>query len=373
MIMRRFVSLFLIGLLLSVTFATPLTASACGGFFCRNTPISQTAERIIFAVDTKNRMITSVVGINYTGDAAEFSWVVPVPSVPELDVAETKSLDHLADATNLVFNFPDNPCMVVMSANAQGGGGDTQPVPGAPPFLKTGQVGPFDYAIIRNEKPDAMVAWLRENKYQVTPEMEPLVNQYVKEGQYFLAMKLQRGKEISEIKPVVMRYTGVDPAIPIRLTAVASVPNLQLLVWVLGSVQYVPQNYAHPEVDYSRMRAGFVQVQESGSSFLSLQTYQDERRFYQEKYQGKAFVTEYAQPMNVLLKDTRLTDKEGLDPVLTKLFSQYAYVTRLRGQMNPDQMTLDPVFTADPNAKDVTNLIDLNKFVNGKTFWRCNG
>jgi hypothetical protein len=238
-------------------------------------------------------------------------------------------------------------------------------------FLKTGVVGPFDYAIIRNERTDAMIAWLRENKYQVTPEMEPLVNQYVKEGQYFLAMKLQRGKDVTEIKPVVMKYSGVDPAIPIRLTAVAAIPNMQIVVWVLGSTQYVPQNYAHPEIDFSRMRAGFVPVQESGSQYTSLQTYQDERRFYQEKYAGKAFVTEYAQPMRNLLEDVRLKEKDALDPLVAKLFSEYSYVTRLRGQMNPNQMTLDPVFTADTNAPDVSNVIDLAKFVDARTFWRC--
>ncbi len=372
MISRRIVSVVLIALVLGVSLGIPISASACGGFFCRNTPISQTAERIIFAVDTKARIVTSVVGINYTGEAAEFSWVVPVPDVPELDVAETKSLDHIADATNLVFNPPQNPCQVVFSsANTAGGGGSVVPVPQEAPFLKTGVVGPFDYAIIRNEKTDSMIAWLRENKYQITPEMEPLVSQYVKEGQYFLAMKLQRGKEVTEIKPVVMTYSGVDPAIPIRLTAVAAVPNLQLIVWVLGSVQYVPQNYAHPEIDYSRMRAGFMQVQESGSSYVSLQTYQDERRFVQEKYQGKAFVTEYAQPMRNLLADVRVNQKDALDPLIAKLFSQYSYVTRLRGQMNPNQMTLDPIFTADTNAKDVSNVIDLAKYVKPETFWRC--
>jgi len=339
--------------------------------FCRNIPISQTAERIIFAVDTKARTVTSVVGINYTGDAAEFSWVVPVPNVPELDVAETKSLDRLADVTNVSFNVPPNPCPVLQMASATQVAFAPTSLATATPFLKTGTVGPFDYAIIRNEQTDAMIAWLRENKYQITPEMEPLVSQYVKEGQYFLAMKLQRGKEVTEIKPIVMKYTGVDPAIPIRLTAVAAVPNLQLLVWILGSTQYVPQNYAHAEIDYSRMRSGFVQVQESSSRYLTLQTYQNERGFIQDKYQGKAFITEYAQPMHTLLADVRMNQQEALDPVIAKLIGQYSYITRLRGQMNPNQMTLDPIFTADANAKDVTNVIDLAKYIQPEVFWRC--
>lgn len=369
---RRVLSLFIVILIACTTLATPRIAAACGGFFCQNLPISQTAERIIFAVDTQKRVITSVVGIAYTGEASEFSWIVPVPSVPELDVAETKSLDALADATNLVFKFPDNPCMILMSAVSGINGADDEP-PATQPFLRTGSVGPFDYAIIRNERADSMLAWLRENKYRVTADMEPLIAQYVKEGQYFLAMKLQRGKAVSEIKPVVMRYTGVNPAIPIRLTAVAAVPNMQLLVWILGGARFVPQNYAAAEVDFSRMRGtmGFAQVVEGGSMYVSLNSYQAERKFIQDRYAGKAFVTEYAQPMSVLSQDTRLKTPGALDPVIAKLFADYSYVTRLRGQISPDQMTLDPIFVAKPGSVNVSNQIDLAKFVEAKAFWGC--
>ena len=61
--------------------------AACGGLFCQSTPVDQLAERIIFTVN-KNDTITAYVQINYTGEAHDFSWVVPVPSVPKVDVAE---------------------------------------------------------------------------------------------------------------------------------------------------------------------------------------------------------------------------------------------------------------------------------------------
>lgn len=78
-----------------------LTASpalACGGFFCTSVPIDQSAERIIFTINDDNT-ITAIVGINYVGAAEDFSWVVPVPSVPELDVADVSLINTLQQST----------------------------------------------------------------------------------------------------------------------------------------------------------------------------------------------------------------------------------------------------------------------------------
>jgi hypothetical protein len=82
--------------------------AACGGLFCQNTPVDQLAERIIFTVN-KNDTITAYVQINYTGEAPDFSWVVPVPSVPKVDVAEIASFDELSNLTAPVFIPPLMP------------------------------------------------------------------------------------------------------------------------------------------------------------------------------------------------------------------------------------------------------------------------
>jgi hypothetical protein len=354
--------LFLVVVSMLTTLTTPPIASACGGFFCTNSPVDQTAERIIFAVNKDDSTITAVVGISYTGTASEFSWVVPVPSPPKLDVAETKSLDALSTATNLEFIVPKAPCPLPLAA----AGGD----PGGG-FLQTGQVGPFDYAIIKNEKTDEMIAWLRENGYQITKEMEPLIVVYVKEGMYFLAMKLKRGADVLEIKPVVMTYNSTKPMIPLRLTAVAAVEDLQVVVWILGDAQYVPENYGHPKVDFGRMRNGFQPVQESGLTYTTLVTYKAEQKRFQEEYKGLAFITEYAQPTTKLLSTAPISEADKVDPIVMGLLKKYPYITRLRAQMSPKEMTVDPTFITDSKAPDVSNRIELEKYVDARTFWRC--
>jgi hypothetical protein len=349
--MNRYLKTFLLAIMPALL--------ACGGFFCANAPIDQGAERIIFAVNGDGT-ITATVGINYVGDAEDFSWVVPVPSPPTLGVAETASLDTLELITSPQISVPRNYCDNIFSypPDMGGGGGDG--------YLETGQVGPYDYAIIRNEEPGEMIAWLRDNGYQVTEAMEPLIMHYADAGMYFLAMRLQRGMDTSAIQPVVMTYESEKPMIPIILTAVAAVPNMPIITWIFGATQYVPENFANPRPDFARFRAPGELTGPTIANyfhFTGMSDYIVERDRIQRQYDGKAFITEYAGSTQIL--------KDLGDPYLEALVERYPYLTRLRAQMSPEQMTLDPVFAPAPDAPDVSNNVSLGDYVDPLEYWEC--
>src|ERR1700732_4189663 len=59
-------------------------AGACGGRFCQRIPVDQTGEKILFAADGHD--VTAHVQIQYKGEAKNFSWILPVPTPPKLDV-----------------------------------------------------------------------------------------------------------------------------------------------------------------------------------------------------------------------------------------------------------------------------------------------
>ena len=78
--------------------AVPLPALACGGLFCQTQPVEQNAERILFEVNPDGT-VTAVVEITFTGTASDFSWVVPVPDTPSVDVVPQSTLALLDTAT----------------------------------------------------------------------------------------------------------------------------------------------------------------------------------------------------------------------------------------------------------------------------------
>jgi len=70
---------------------SPLPSQACGGFFCTTVPINQAAEQIVFRQEEGK--VTAMVRILYSGNAEDFSWVVPVPSIPEISLGANITFD----------------------------------------------------------------------------------------------------------------------------------------------------------------------------------------------------------------------------------------------------------------------------------------
>jgi hypothetical protein len=328
--------------------------SACGGLFCQNVPVDQQAERIIFAVNPDNT-ITAYVQINYTGSAPDFSWVVPVPSVPKVDVAEIASFDELSNLTSPIFIPPLMPqCAPIPMMAASGAPsveeGDVQ-------VLASGTAGPYAYNVVTSLDPNSLVMWLRTNNYRITEEMEPLIKVYTDEGMDFLAMKLQPDEGVQDIQPVAMTYDSKQPMIPLRLTAVAANPNMNVVTWIFGDAQALPTNYAHPVIHDTDIRGTFFTS--DGTNYLQLidQTV--------DLYSGRAFITEYAAPTSELAPN-------AVDPLVQKLFANYHYVTRVFGRISPEEMTVDPVFKLSNDVADVSNIHDLSK-QDQNTFWGCEG
>jgi hypothetical protein len=344
-------------IVLGLVFLTIGTVSACGGLFCQTTPVSQQGERIIFTMNGDGT-ITAYVQINYTGDAPNFSWVVPVPSVPEIDVAEMASFNELDLLTQPVFIAPPIPACApipmpasVMSDNAGASGETDEEVT----VLASGTAGPYAYDVITSPDPDAMFRWLRENDYRLTDDMGPLIRVYNDESMVFLAMKLQPEAGVQDIQPIVMTYESDAPMIPIRLTAVAANPNMNILTWIFADEQAYPANYEHITVEDQDIRGDFMSF--GGTNYLSLLDAKIDLR------QGLAMITEYAQPTGDLAQ--RVTD-----PLLLQLTQEFPYMTRLLGRMSPEEMTVDPVFLFDGQRENISNVRDLSR-MKPEIFWNC--
>lgn len=332
-------------LLAVALFIMPPSALACGGLFCQNIPVDQAAERIIFSVDPDQ--VTAYVQINYMGEAPDFAWVVPVPAVPDVDVAEIDPFNEIQAATDPVFMLPPQPdCLfrddggAVFESAAMPSADSAESVT----VFASGEAGPYAYDVVGTEtgEANALIDWLNENNYRITPEMEPLVHVYVEESMVFLAMKLQPDEGVQDIQPVKMTYPAERPMIPIRLTAVAAMPNMGIYTWVFGRSRSESLNFAGIEIDDNDLALNSPFG--GGTNYLQLVASEIDR------FGGQAFVTEYAQPTNAL---------SVVDPLLQELRGQYPYVTRFYGQMSPEEMTVDPVFGFNNELADVSNIHDL--------------
>lgn len=300
---------------LLVALADAPKVSACGGFFCQQIPINQAAEQIIFRQD--GNQITAVVLIQYVGEAEDFSWVLPVPGIPELSTGSDIFFQALEPATRpqFILEIVGEACSDF--GNPLGG----LSFLGSPPeaadsaddgvqVLQRSTVGPFDVLVVSSDDADAMAQWLEDNDFDLSDRGAELIEPYVTEGMNFVALKLQQNQGVGDIRPLIMKYQAEHAMIPLRLTAVAAQDDMGVLVWMLGAGRAIPLNYLHVVPNYTLLNW----FQGTNNAYA---TYQGLVTAAMNEAGGQGFATDFAGPLDEFTD--QIPSREVFDALLDQL------------------------------------------------------
>ena len=302
---------------------------ACGGFFCQPAqPVLQTGESIVFGVNgTQVRM---TVQIKYEGPAEGFSWVLPVPFQPKVDVGSDRIFTTLFARTRPTFQLtlPDLPGKPTDSCSEKAleffpcafseaafGGNQTGSAFGdadGPIILEQGSVGPFDFVILEaaENDPSTVFDWLQDNGYEQPPEAAALLNYYAIHDHVFVALRLQKDAESGDIQPLILEYEMPEPdedgetnnnnmpiaCVPIQLTRIAALDNMPITVYILGNARAVPLNFIELELD-DRL-VDWLPC--NGNPFCYDTDYRDRFDRAASELVNQTFVTEYAGPASIM-------------------------------------------------------------------------
>ncbi|MFZ5444327.1 MAG: DUF2330 domain-containing protein [Myxococcota bacterium] len=284
---------------LSVAALAARRAEACGCFAPPDptVPIVQAGERILFAVE--NGVVTAHIQIQYAGDAKDFGWLLPLPSVPTLKLGTEELFTQLINTTQpryFVRTTTNDACgfrggFAPTASAGFDSGAVNESTGGGSPLVTQSSIGPYDYAVLRADSKDEMFNWLVNNHYFIPTGTDQTVGPYIRPGGYFLALKLKSGKSAGDIQPVVLTYPSALPMIPIILTSVAANPNMGIQVWMLGEGRAIPRNYNHVVINDA-------QIDWLGQA----RNYNDVViRAVSEAPEKHAFVTEYAGTAGVMV------------------------------------------------------------------------
>lgn len=277
----------------------PTTAAACGGTFCdggqSGMPVDQTGETIVFAQG--GGFVEAHVQINYDGgDATQFSWIVPVPAVPEIDVGSFDFITELRDATVPSYGIVSgtNECIGDTNGTGLSGGFISEPDGGSasdptPEVLEQSTAGAFEYVVLQGGTSATMMQWLDDNGYAQSPIAPAIFDAYIDEGSVFVAFRLRHLAGIEDLHPVVIRYEGTEPCIPIRLTAVAAREDMDIRAVFLGEERVLPTNYRHVRIN--QLQLDWLQRAPNYAEAVSRAL---------DEAGGRAFITEYAGDSDVV-------------------------------------------------------------------------
>ena len=294
----------------------PREAEACGGTFCdggpqgpMSSPVDQTGENILFVIDQGT--VEAHIQIQYdpNTDAEKFAWIVPVMAVPEFEVGSQALFLNLLNGTVPAYGYSTNfeSCggdfddgwggdwdgCDGTGGNAagdeggldDGGGSDGGTSAGGTEVVAEATVGAFDIVVLQSTTSAELMQWLTDNQYFADPAAEPILDEYLAEGFLFAAFRLTQGADVGEIHPIVIRYQGDEPCVPIRLTRIAAQDDMEIRTFFLGEARVAPTNYKHVELnplklDWIGLGANYKEAVSMAVDSVGAD--------------GHAFVTEYA-------------------------------------------------------------------------------
>jgi len=315
----------------------PRPAHACGGTFCdagpNAMPVDQTGEVVLFVMNGDSTEAHIQIQYDPEAEASTFAWVVPLQALPEFEVGSAALFDALLAGTVPAYGFSTtfddcdvdgNGSAASLSSGAGDDGGvkfDFGSPPSEPDVVLHQTVGAFEIAVLDGGTAEGVMQWLGDNGYQQDPAALPILEQYLDENYLFAAFKLAMGSEVAEIHPVVLRFPIDEACVPLRLTRIAAVDDMNVRTFFLADARVVPQNYRHVLVNPLRLDWPNLAANYRDVITLAVDA---------EHADGRAFVTEYAGPSSVVStlgvfspawNPARFDDRAAVD-VVTELASQ---------------------------------------------------
>ncbi|HEY0135869.1 MAG TPA: DUF2330 domain-containing protein, partial [Nannocystis sp.] len=216
---------------------TPGTAEACGGTFCDGQvpgpmPVDQSGESVIFVRGDTLNEVHIQIQIDPNTNAEQFGWLVPLAEVPEFSVGSQPLFDQLRAASvpqyDITTTFedcgggdggaftsgdPTSPNSSESEGASAGGTGEDDS--GGPTVLKEETVGAFDVVVLQDTEVGPIKEWLLDNGYVWDANAEPILMQYLAEGNVIAAFKLNTDANVSDVHPITLRYPSNETCFPL--------------------------------------------------------------------------------------------------------------------------------------------------------------
>lgn len=319
---RRFFSRGIATLVVSTAtlWGTTRVASASGGVFSPTSSVKHSAMRTVFAIDEQVGRTTAIIEVHYEGAADDFAWLLPVAGTTEVGISSRAVLNRLHDATapdyRISRRWPPAECpgevsdlpllppppQAPLTTDAVG-------ARGAVDVLDAGTVGPYDYQVLTvaaefgGDPARVALDWLAAEGYPVPTSAPEALRAYLLAGMNLVAVRLTQQASAGSIRPIRVTYDGVQPAIPLRLTALSAQENVGVLVWLLGASRAAALNYETLElneavIDWFDPEASYREVIGAAAN---------------EATGGQGFIVELAEPISAELGNRIVFERLAID------------------------------------------------------------
>jgi hypothetical protein len=201
-------------------YTTP--ARSCGGGFGQSLTLGP-SQKIV--VTHRGAEETYIFMPHFCGLASDFGLILPVPGLLTADptLASPALYTELDALTAPRIDWQD----VCSDSNALGGtgaGGSTKSGSGGVNVVDRGQVGIFQWELLKADTTQSFTDWLDANKFPRTSAADAAFQHYVGAGWYFVAFRVSPGGSApsgfqlcGDFGPIALSFPAASPVIPARI------------------------------------------------------------------------------------------------------------------------------------------------------------
>ena len=187
--------------------------------------IQETAQKAVIFYD--GGVETMVVSITFQGDAEKFGWVIPAPSKPTITKGSDELFTSLDELTGMYYSLDDRNDLIAPLS----GGLKQESVT----VIETKQIEYYEVTTLSATDKDALTEWLNDNGYSYPSSASYILNSYIENGWFFVAMKintesLEWNNVSQQLKtghavPVAISFETENIVYPLKISSVTSKPG----------------------------------------------------------------------------------------------------------------------------------------------------
>jgi hypothetical protein len=333
----------------------PLDVLACGLFFptISASPSTMDAQRVLMV--WKANTVDVHVSVRASTEKADFAWVLPVADKPELALGSIDIFTALETLTKPEIeieaegggSIDDGNGFCNSGMRGVMAGSDFSSRNGAAPVqVESGNIGNYEYDIVKAETVEEMVAWLEEDGYTIPEGAEAALAPYVAASMSFVWVKLAARSDLAsltDLQPIILtvpRSVNSTLSFPLALSASSASGTMTTQIYTLSDKRNRVTNYASTDLQSVADRVWELR--------FDFPTYEGIVDTLTLESGGRLVVTEFAR------------DLRGLDfleaPLADLMSEDVYYLTRLSARTLPENLR-DATVTYAHEAPEVPNFV----------------
>ena len=184
--------------------------------------IQETDQKAVIFYD--KGVETMVISIAFQGDAEDFAWIVPTPSKPTVKKGSDElftNLESLTGYSDIYYNDSLAPFGAIQESTKS-----------EVTVVETKKIDYYDVTVLSSTDNDSLTKWLNDNGYNFPTAASYILNDYINNGWYFVAMKIDpeslgwtdvEGQLRSgHATPVSLSFTTENIVYPMKISSVTS-------------------------------------------------------------------------------------------------------------------------------------------------------